>query len=79
MQSIKLVEHCLSGTTKFHVLTPKPMKDSQISNSRKKLARFIKVDTNRIKLIEKKQIKNINFPKKRVTGKQTFKALFKAW
>ena len=55
------------------------MKDSQISNSRKKLARFIKVDTNRIKLIEKKQIKNINFPKKRVTGKQTFKALFKAW
>ena len=38
----------------YHLLTPKPMNDSQISNSRKKLARFIEIDTNRTKLIEKK-------------------------
>ena len=38
----------------FHLLTPKPMNDSQISKARKKLARFIEIDTNRTKLIEKK-------------------------
>ena len=38
----------------YHLLTPKPMNDSQVSNSRKKLARFIEIDTNRTKLIEKK-------------------------
>ena len=38
----------------FHLLTPKPMNDSQISKARKKLSRFIEIDTNRTKLIEKK-------------------------
>ena len=38
----------------IHLISPKPMNVTQIQNSRKKLARFIEVDTNRTKLIEKK-------------------------
>ena len=38
----------------FHLISPKPMNDSQIFQSRKKLERFIEVDTNRTKIIEKK-------------------------
>ena len=38
----------------FHLLSPKPMNDTQIQKARKKLERFIEIDTNRTKLIEKK-------------------------
>ena len=38
----------------YHLISPKPMNETQISNSRKKLSRFIEIDTNRTKLIEKK-------------------------
>ena len=38
----------------YHLISPKPMNDTQISKARKKLARFIEIDTNRTKLIEKK-------------------------
>jgi hypoxia up-regulated 1 len=38
----------------IHLISPKPMNETQIQNSRKKLSRFIEVDTNRTKLIEKK-------------------------
>ena len=38
----------------IHLLSPKPMNETQIRNSRKKLERFIEIDTNRTKLIEKK-------------------------
>jgi molecular chaperone DnaK (HSP70) len=38
----------------IHLISPKPMNETQIQNSRKKLSRFIEVDTNRTKLIEQK-------------------------
>ena len=38
----------------YHLISPKPMNDTQISKARKKLARFIEIDSNRTKLIEKK-------------------------
>ena len=38
----------------YHLISPKPMNESQILKSRQKLERFIEVDTNRTKIIEKK-------------------------
>ena len=38
----------------IHLISPRPMNETQIQNSRKKLSRFIEVDTNRTKLIEQK-------------------------
>jgi len=38
----------------IHLISPKPMNETLIQNSRKKLSRFIEVDTNRTKLIEQK-------------------------
>jgi len=38
----------------IHLISPKPMNETQIQNSRKKLSRFIEVDTNRTKIIEQK-------------------------
>ena len=38
----------------YHLISPKPMNETQINNARKKLSRFIEIDTNRTKLIEKK-------------------------
>ena len=37
-----------------HLIFPKPMNESQISGSRKKINRFIEIDKNRTKLIEQK-------------------------
>ena len=37
-----------------HLLYPKPMNETQISNSVKRIKRYIEVDTNRTKLIEQK-------------------------
>ena len=37
-----------------HLLYPKPMNETQISNSVKRIKRFIEIDTNRTKLIEQK-------------------------
>ena len=37
-----------------HLLYPKPMNETQISNSRKRIKRYIEIDTNRTKLIEQK-------------------------
>ena len=38
----------------YHLITPKPMNETQIRKARKKLERFIEIDTNRTQLIEKK-------------------------
>ena len=38
----------------YHLISPKPMNESQILKSRQKLERFIEIDTNRTKIIEKK-------------------------
>ena len=37
-----------------HLLSPKPMNETQISNSVKRIKRYIEIDTNRTKLIEQK-------------------------
>ena len=39
-----------------HLLSPKPMNETQIQNSKKKIKRLIEIDTNRTKLIEKRNI-----------------------
>ncbi len=39
-----------------HLLLPKPMNSTQINNSREKISRFIEIDKNRTKLIEKRNI-----------------------
>ena len=38
----------------YHLITAKPMNETQIRKARKKLERFIEIDTNRTQLIEKK-------------------------
>ena len=38
----------------IHLLYPKPMNDTQIQNSIKKIKRFVEIDTNRLKIIEKR-------------------------
>ena len=62
----------------IHLISPKPMNETQIQKSRKKLSRFIEIDTNRTKLIEKKnKLEILIFQRKEWLENENYKTYLK--